>query len=184
MKKQKTIFGTDTLPTISIPFLNKQVMCGLCNFGCEKVKTFHAEFTNDEIKKIKEKYGIVVKPIIVFGDKGCPCLRSDGCVLGNDKPKFCKLYPLFVSAKNKLCLANWAMLHCPQPKDYKLKEITFDSKYHYVCLKNEKNYRKELVLDYDINTFPPLIIFFKEFLIDNFGKEWYDGALKQWKNSK
>ena len=70
-------------------------MCGLCNFGCCNHQNFHVEITEEEQEKYRKEFGLDLE--LEWPQDGCCDLLSEdgsGCSLGNERPIFCKTYPL------------------------------------------------------------------------------------------
>ena len=81
--------------TFSKAWLEKKIMCGLCNFGCCNHQNFHVEITEEEQEKYRKEFGLDLE--LEWPQDGCCDLLSEdgtGCSLGNERPVFCKLYPL------------------------------------------------------------------------------------------
>jgi hypothetical protein len=138
---------------ISEKWFSKQILCGLCNYGCCNSQSFHVEFSKDEINYLGTKYNKDIKPIEYQNGK-CSHLNGNGCSFGDDdKPTYCKTFPITENKNNTLVLSNWSWLHCPKPSDYILDRKE-DGKWYYRLKKKHKNKRDELVLDNDINDYP------------------------------
>jgi len=139
---------------ISEKWFSKKILCGLCNFGCCNSKTFRVEFSKNEIDDLSKKYNKSLNPT-EYQNGCCSHLKDDdtGCSFGDDKPKWCKMFPIVENSNNRLVLSNWSFLHCPKPTDYILDRIE-NGKYHYLLKKSHKNKLDELVLDSDINDYP------------------------------
>ena len=150
-------------------------MCGLCNFGCCNHKSFHVEITEDEQEKYRKKFGLDLE--LEWSQDGCCDLLSQdgtGCSLGDERPVFCKMYPLEPNKSGRIVVGNWAYLHCPKPQDYKLDKIE-DDKYHYKLKKSHKNKRDELILDDKIeNVVQEIWRQSKEALVRTYGEELYE----------
>ena len=133
--------------TFSKAWLEKKIMCGLCNFGCCNHPSFHVEITEEEQEFYQKEYGLDLE--LEWNQDGCcKVLKDDntGCSLGDDRPLFCKLYPLVENKSNRLVMNNWGYLHCPKPDNYELDKVV-DGKYHYKLKKKHKNKRDKLILD-------------------------------------
>ena len=138
---------------ISEKWFNKQILCGNCLFGCCNSKTFRVEFSKDEISYLSKKYNQSIKSTEYQNGK-CGHLNGNGCSFGDDdKPKWCKMFPIVENSNNRLVLSNWSFLHCPKPNDYILDRKE-DGKSYYRLKKKHKNKLDELVLDTDINDYP------------------------------
>ncbi len=137
---------------ISKKWFNKQILCGKCLFGCCNSKTFRVEFSKDEISYLSKKYNQSIKPIEYQNGK-CRHLNGNGCSFGNDRPTYCKTFPITENKNKTLVLSNWSWLHCPKPSDYILDRKE-DGKWYYRLKKSHKNKLDELVLDNDINAYP------------------------------
>ncbi len=137
---------------ISKKWFSKKILCGSCLFACCNSKTFRVEFSKDEISYLSKKYNQSIKPIEYQNGK-CRHLNGNGCSFGDDRPTYCKTFPITENKNNTLVLSNWSFLHCPKPTDYILDRIE-NGKYHYLLKKPHKNKRDELVLDNDINDYP------------------------------
>ena len=160
--------------TFSKAWLSKKIMCGLCNFGCCNHSSFHVEITKDEQKFYQKKFGLDLE-LEWLQDGCCKLLKDDdtGCSLGNDRPLFCKLFPLNENIVGRLVLSNWSYLHCPKPQDYELDKVV-DGKYHYKLKKKHKNKRDVMVLDDKIeNVVHQIWLQSKEYIIKKYGQEYY-----------
>jgi len=161
--------------TFSKAWLSKKIMCGLCNFGCCNHSSFHVEITKDEQKFYQKKFGLDLE-LEWLQDGCCKLLKDDdtGCSLGNDRPLFCKLFPLNENIVGRLVLSNWSYLHCPKPQDYELDKVV-DGKYHYKLKKRHKNKRNVMVLDDKIeNVVHQIWLQSKEYIIEKYGQEYYE----------
>ena len=160
--------------TFSKAWLEKKIMCGLCNFGCCNHPSFHVEITEDEQEFYQKEYELDLE--LEWKQDGCCKLLKDdntGCSLGDDRPVFCKLYPLVENKSNRLVMNNWAYLHCPKPQDYELDKVV-DGKYYYKLRKKHKNKRNELILDDRIeNVVKQIWLQSKEHIIKKYGQEYY-----------
>ncbi len=77
--------------TFSKAWLEKKIMCGLCNFGCCNHQNFHVEITEEEQEKYRKEFGLDLE--LEWPQDGCcDLLHEDGsgCSLGNERPIFCK----------------------------------------------------------------------------------------------
>jgi len=112
-----------------------------------------------------------------WSQDGCCDLLSDdgsGCSLGDERPVFCKMYPLEPNKAGRIVLGNWSYLHCPKPQDYELDRIE-DGKYYYKLIKPHKNKRDELILEDDIqNVVKEIWRQSKEALVQTYGEEFYE----------
>jgi Fe-S-cluster containining protein len=136
-------------------WLNKKILCGHCNFLCCRTPTCSIKLSDDEIKLYKEKYGHECRSI-EYHNKHCQFLNEEEkCKLENDKPYFCKLYPIQYNNSNTLIIGNWAWLHCPKDTDYEFihKE---NNKYYYRFVNKRKHSNKpdKIVMDKPIENFP------------------------------
>ena len=161
--------------TFSKAWLSKKIMCGICNFGCCNHPPFHVEITKDEQKFYQKKFGLELE--LEWNQDGCCKLLKDddtGCSLGDDRPLFCKLFPLNENTVGRLVLSNWSYLHCPKPQDYELDKVV-DGKYHYKLKKRHKNKRNVMVLDDKIeNVVHQIWLQSKEYIIEKYGQEYYE----------
>ena len=140
---------------ISEKWFSKKILCGVaCKYGCCNSKTFRVEFSKDEIGYLEKKYNKSLNPT-EYQNGCCSHLKDDdtGCSFGDDKPKWCKMFPIVENSNNRLVLSNWSFLHCPKPTDYVLDRIE-NGKYHYLLKKAHMNKLDELVLDNEINDYP------------------------------
>ncbi len=130
---------------ISEKWFGKKILCGVgCNYFCCKSPSFRVEFSKDEIGYLSKKYNKSLNPTEY----------QNGCSFGDDdKPKWCKVFPIVENSNNRLVLSNWSFLHCPKPNDYILDRKE-DGKWYYRLKKSHKNKLDELVLDNDINAYP------------------------------
>jgi len=163
--------------TFSKAWLEKKIMCGLCNFGCCNHPTFHVEITEDEQEFYQKEYGLDLE--LEWKQDGCCKLLKDdntGCSLGDDRPVFCKLYPLVENNSNRLVMNNWGYLHCPKPQHYELDKIV-EGKYHYKLKPKVRkhNKREELILDDEIdNVVHQIWLQAKDSIIQRYGQEYYN----------
>ena len=137
---------------ISKKWFSKKILCGSCLFGCCNSKTFRVEFLPSEIEYLEKKYNKSLNPTEYQNGK-CRHLNGNGCSFGDDRPTYCKTFPITENKNKKLVLSNWSWLHCPKPGDYYLEKIV-DGKWYYRLKKSHKNKLDELVLDNDINDYP------------------------------
>ena len=139
---------------ISEKWFSKKILCGIaCNYGCCNSQSFHVEFSKDEIDYLSKKYNRDIKPVEYQNGK-CRHLNGNGCsFVDDDKPTYCKTFPITENKNNTLVLSNWSWLHCPKPNDYILEKKE-DGKWYYRLKKKHKNKLDELVLDNDINDYP------------------------------
>ena len=75
--------------TFSKAWLEKKIMCGLCNFGCCNHQNFHVEITKEEQEKYRKEFGLDLE--LEWPQDGCcDLLHEDGsgCSLGNDRQYF------------------------------------------------------------------------------------------------
>ena len=163
--------------TFSKAWLQKKIMCGLCNFGCCNHPSFHVEITEEEQEFYQKEYGLDLE--LEWSQDGCCDLLKDdntGCSLGDDRPLFCKLYPLVENKSNRLVMNNWGYLHCPKPHHYELDKVV-DGKYHYKLKPKVRkhNKREELILDDEIdNVVHQIWLQSKDSIIQKYGQEYYD----------
>ena len=136
---------------ISKKWFSKKILCGSCLFACCNSKTFRVEFSKDEISYLSKKYNQSIKPIEYQNGK-CRHLNGNGCSFGDDRPTYCKTFPITENKNNTLVLSNWSFLHCPKPNDYILDRKE-DGKWYYRLKKSHKNKLDELVLNNDINDY-------------------------------
>ena len=137
---------------ISKKWFSKKILCGSCLFACCNSQTFRVEFSKDEIGYLEKKYNKSLNPTEYQNGK-CRHLNGNGCSFGNDRPTYCKTFPITENKNNTLVLSNWSFLHCPKPNDYILDRKE-DGKWYYRLKKSHKNKLDELVLDNDINDYP------------------------------
>lgn len=110
-------------------FIERRIMCGACNFKCCNGKSLNVECTPEEAKTL----GL---PVLFAQEGRCRCLTDAGCAHGEDRPVFCKLFPLQIKPANKptgspsLIVSYWSILNCPVTTDY-VFEHEADGKYHY-----------------------------------------------------
>ena len=55
-------------------WLEKKIMCGLCNFGCCNHNSFHVEITEEEQEKYQKKFGLDLE--LEWQQNGCCDLLS------------------------------------------------------------------------------------------------------------
>ena len=140
---------------ISKKWFSKKILCGIgCNHMCCKSPSFRVEFSKDEIGYLSKKYNKSLNPT-EYQNGCCSHLKDDdtGCSFGDDRPTYCKTFPITENKNNTLVLSNWSWLHCPKPSDYILDRKE-DGKWYYRLKKSHKNKLDELVLDNDINDYP------------------------------
>jgi len=140
---------------ISEKWFGKKILCGIgCNYMCCNSQTFRVEFSKDEIDDLSKKYNKSLNPT-EYQNGCCSHLKDDdtGCSFGDDRPTYCKTFPITENKNNTLVLSNWSFLHCPKPNDYILDRKE-DGKWYYRLKKSHKNKLDELVLDNDINDYP------------------------------
>ena len=172
--------------TFSKAWLSKKIMCGLCNFGCCNHKSFHVEITEDEQELYSKKYDLELD--LEWKQDGCCKLLTDdntGCSLGEDRPVFCKLYPIVENKSNRLVMNNWGFLHCPKPEHYELDKVV-DGKYHYKLKPKVRkhNKREELILDDEIdNVVHQIWVQSKDSIIQKYGQEYYDRIKNEMKET-
>ena len=161
-------------------------MCGLCNFGCCNHPSFHVEITEDEQEFYQKEYGLDLE--LEWNQDGCCKLLKDdntGCSLGDDRPVFCKLYPLVENNSNRLVMNNWGYLHCPKPQHYELDKIV-EGKYHYKLKPKVRkhNKREELILDDEIdNVVHQRWLQSKDSIVERYGQEYYDRIKNEMKET-
>ena len=142
---------------ISEKWFNKKILCGIgCNYGCCNSQSFQVEFSEEEIKYLGKKYDKNIKPIEYQNGK-CKYLNGNGCSFGEDRPTYCKTYPITENKNETLVLSNWAWLHCPKPTDYELKDIV-NGKYVYLLKKKHHNKKDILILDDEIENIIPTFL--------------------------
>jgi Fe-S-cluster containining protein len=172
--------------TFSKAWLEKKIMCGLCNFGCCNHPSFHVEITEDEQEFYQKEYGLDLE--LEWKQDGCCKLLKDdntGCSLGDDRPVFCKLYPLVENNSNRLVMNNWGYLHCPKPQHYELDKIV-EGKYHYKLKPKVRkhNKREELILDDEIdNVVHQIWLQSKDSIVERYGQEYYDRIKNEMKET-
>ena len=172
--------------TFSKAWLSKKIMCGLCNFGCCNHKSFHVEITEDEQELYSKKYDLELD--LEWKQDGCCKLLTDdntGCSLGEDRPVFCKLYPIVENKSNRLVMNNWGFLHCPKPEHYELDKVV-DGKYHYKLKPKVRkhNKREELILDDEIdNVVHQIWVQSKDSIVERYGQEYYDRIKNEMKET-
>ena len=95
---------------ISEKWMSKKIGCStLCNYRCCNSPSFHVEFEDDEIEYLSKKYNRDIKPIEPQNGS-CKYLGENGCSFGDDKPRFCKKFPLTENKNQKVVLSNWSWL--------------------------------------------------------------------------
>ena len=142
---------------ISEKWFSKKILCGIgCNYGCCNSQSFQVEFSEEEIKYLGRKYDKNIKPIEYQNGK-CKYLNGNGCSFGEDRPTYCKTYPITENKNETLVLSNWAWLHCPKPTDYELKDIV-NGKYVYLLKKKHHNKKDILILDDEIENIIPTFL--------------------------
>ena len=138
---------------ISDKWFSKKILCGIaCNYGCCNSQSFQVEFSKDEIEYLGTEYNREIKPVEYQNGK-CKYLNGNGCSFGDDKPKYCKTYPITENKNETLVLSNWSWLHCPKPNDYILDKVE-DGKWYYRLKKKHKNKRNQVILNGDIESTP------------------------------
>ena len=139
---------------ISKKWFSKKILCGVaCKYGCCNSKTFRVDFLPSEIEYLEKKYNKSLNPTEYQNGK-CRHLNGNGCSFGDDRPTYCKTFPITENKNNTLVLSNWSWLHCPKPSDYILDRKE-DGKWYYRLKKSHKNKRESLILDDDIEKVIP-----------------------------
>ena len=124
-------------------WLDKKIMCGYCKFACCTNPSFHVDISEEEQKLYKEKYNKTLPLSWSLGkdpsdpEHYCPNLTPNGCELGEDRPAYCKSYPLELDKNHAIKVGTFAWLHCPKPQDYEFSHEE-NGKYYYKLI--EKNY--------------------------------------------
>ena len=111
------------------------------------------EFSKNEIDYLSKKYNQSIKSIEYQNGK-CRHLNGNGCSFGDDRPTYCKTFPITENKNNTLVLSNWSWLHCPKPNDYILDRIE-DGKWYYKLKKRHKNKLDQVILNDDIENVIP-----------------------------
>ena len=139
---------------ISEKWMSKKIGCStLCNYRCCNSPSFHVEFDDDEIEYLSKKYNRDIKPIEPQNGS-CKYLGENGCSFGDDRPRYCKKFPLTENKNQKVVLSNWSWLHCPKDTDYELMDMV-NGKYLYVLKTPHPNKKDLVILDDKIeNTIP------------------------------
>ncbi len=143
-------------PPAATRYLNLQVLCGHCNFGCcgNERTSLSVDLTPEEAKDLN-------LPETFSNAGGCRCLTPTGCEHGENRPACCKMAPIKVNAKNQMIVAYWMILNCPKSNDYVYEGRRGDqfvySRKPNLDLKRELNSRPEIVLDCPIEDFPNVL---------------------------
>lgn len=132
-------------------FLTRQVLCGSCQFKCCNSPSLGVECTQAESEALS-------LPILFQQEGHCRCLTDDGCTHGEQRPVYCRLFPLQISPTNKVVVAHWALLNCPTPKHYEFTHHDDDG-YHYAAAEGVRgpvstNLRETITLDHPIEDHP------------------------------
>ncbi len=152
-------------------YLHRQVLCGLCNFKCCRSKGLSVECTKIEAKKLD-------LPIIFQQDGHCRCLTPTGCKHGENRPVFCKLFPLQVLPPRgqqppSLVVSHWSILNCPAATDYIFDGVV-GGKYTYhrkkVSGAKKNNSQETLELDEPLSDFPAVLDFCGEAVDELYGE--------------
>jgi|TARA_Y100000310_G_C20652930_1_gene800456 hypothetical protein len=164
---------------ISIPYLNKKVLCMVkdmndewnCNFCCDEDTAYGNHiYSENELSLYRNKYGVDAKPTECH-IQVCRFLTTKGCTFTDkDRPSyFCTLYPLEINNKGKLVLTNESMWGCPRPEQYRMVDIK-NGYYYYQAKRKHKRRKDLLVFDCSIeDRVKPIYLHFKETLISVFG---------------
>ena len=167
----------DNPPTFT-KFLRFRVLCGFCNFKCCNSPTLEVETTEAESKRL----GLPRR----FPQEGsCRCLTKTGCKHGEARPVYCQLFPLQVTKDNKLVVSHWAILHCPNDRDYafdRVDKTTKGQEFHYNKKKPKskgKNSFPTLKLtNQKLKERPTIVEACKHAIIELWGKDYYEKALE------
>ena len=94
-------------------YLARKPLCGLCRFKCCNSPSLEVETTEEEAGRLNLPRR--------FPQAGrCRCLGPAGCVHGEARPVFCKMFPLQVRPDGALIVSYWSTLNCPTAADYEL----------------------------------------------------------------
>lgn len=159
--------------------LNRQTMCGACNFKCCVSEIFVVEASPAEAEKLGT-------PLAWPQNGRCQYLCDSGCGFGSDRPSFCKLYPIEIDfERNQLIAPFWAITHCPTPKDFVFVGMDGEK---YVYRKREdikgpkkNNIQDEIRLDYPIEEFPNILENNAQALRELYGDEMLESVRSQLK---
>jgi Fe-S-cluster containining protein len=159
--------------------LNRQTMCGACQFKCCYSTIFGVEVSEEQ----RQRLGLEQLTWQIAGH--CYCLKKDengnvtGCKFGKDRPSVCKLFPLQIDfEKQQIYTPHWVLTHCPTPKDFEFVEMR-DGKYVYkkrdgVKGPKKNNMQEEIVIDYPIEEWPNILEANAEGLEELYGAEMVD----------
>jgi len=160
-------------PPALTKFLKLRVLCGYCNFKCCNSPSLEVETTENESKALE-------LPRRFPQDGRCQCLTDKGCKHGGKRPVYCRLFSLQVTPDNKLVVSHWAILHCPNQRDYDFIET--DENNHNIYEKKKpksksKNSFKTLSLKKEINKMPTVVEACKSAIVELWGEDFYKKAL-------
>ena len=123
---------------------------------------FDSGFTSEPFQEIGMLFGSAMIPLESMNSNqpiepqngSCKYLGENGCSFGDDKPRYCKKFPLTENKNQKVILSNWSWLHCPKDTDYELMDMV-NGKYLYVLKTPHPNKKDLVILDDKIeNTIP------------------------------
>jgi Fe-S-cluster containining protein len=158
--------------------LNRQTMCGACQFKCCYSTIFEVEVSEEQ----RQKLGVEKRTWPMAGH--CPCLKEEngvvvGCKFGENRPSLCKFFPMqFDFERGQIYTSHWVLTHCPTPKDFEFVEMR-DGKYVYkkrdgVKGPKKNNMQEEIVIDHPIEEWPNILEANAEGLEELYGAEMVD----------
>ena len=193
-KKKRTVEDYDALlwnlvdqenPPKATRFLNLQIMCGACKFKCCNSEVFSVEISEEERSRYISQGLLPPDTGLAWKQNGsCHCLNESGCKFGEDRPAFCKMYPLHVDFEKGTCgTSHWVLTHCPMPKHFEFVGIQ-DGKYVYRKRDDLKgpvkgNIQGELRLDRPLEEWPTILESNAEGLAEVYSPEMVEQVREQ-----
>lgn len=188
-KPKKTVADWDQMlfplvdkanPPRATRHLDRQTMCGACMFKCCNSEIFTVELTPAEAEKFQ-------LPLAWPQNGRCHCLTEQGCKFGDERPSFCKIYPVQIDfEKGHLYAPQWALLHCPTPKNFEFVGMTSEGKWEYKKKEGIKgpiknNTQERIFLDFPIEQWPTIIDQNAEGLAELYSVEMVEDVKRQLK---
>jgi len=165
-------------PPAFTKFLRFRVLCGYCEFKCCNSPTLEVETTEEESKRMN-------LPRRFSQEGSCRCLTKTGCKHGEKRPVYCQLFPLQVTPDNKLVLSHWAVLHCPNDRDYAFDETSvtpkgrlFDYNKKKLKSKTKNSFPSLRLVNKKLKDMPTVVESCKVAIIELWGEDYYNRALE------